>query len=127
MEGFTLKELFKNDINYSELQFLNKHLKNYLDLYGKPMLPKRTVPGEKWPSNQWPKELIEVTCALLFGFRKINDGNHDSMTRYKLIDDLVDLQIAYPHKKCWGFGVPYYDGDYWMELVEQVTGEKRFS
>jgi len=115
--GFTLKEIF-TDIDGSEIQFLNKHLKRYMSLHKEVMLPKRTIKGERFVSNQWDFALFGVVCALLSGFREIKNQQNQKGFGYENIEELVDLQIDYPFKKGWGFGMPYFNGA-WEFFADQ--------
>lgn len=106
--GFCIKELFK-DINKSEIAFLNKALKQhcheYVRAYG-----KRVLPGETYPSNEWPDELKTLSCALLTLHRRGKDPKQ-----------IIEEQIDYPAHKGWGFGVPNYNGD-WESFAEGKLG-----
>lgn len=112
--GFCVKELFK-DIDQSGISFLNKALKLHCGHYTanpRAVIHKRTLPGEKWPSNDWPDELKTLACALL--------TLHRSGVDPKII---IQSQILYPATKAWGLGVPNYNGE-WEGDVERRLGFK---
>ena len=98
---FTLKEIFPG-ITYSELQFMNNSLKQYLKSCDQPMMTKVILTGDRFPSNRYPIECRDVARILLTYFRS---SNGDKLA----IKDAVDLQIDYAGRK-WGFGAVYYCG-----------------
>lgn len=108
--GFCVKELF-HDINQSDISLLNKALKAHMNLYGREP-SKRTLPGEKWPSNEWPDELKTIACCFLILHRRD--------VRW---EEIRETQIDYPFSKGWGFGVPNYNGE-WEPHDEKLLGFK---
>jgi hypothetical protein len=108
--GFCVKELFP-DIDQSGISFLNKALKLHCSHYNA-TVGKRTLPGEKWPSNEWPDVVKTLACALL--------TLHRSGVDPKII---LQSQILYPITKEWGIGIPNYNGE-WEGDVERRLGFK---
>lgn len=129
MKDWTLKETFP-DITHVELAWMNKTLKRYLELAGKPMLPKVTAPGDRFPSNQWPYEMGKVACAYLDGHREASKGKPPvgadwseqgayEWNRQRALEELLETHEMALDK--WGFGIPYYDGGDWTDWPQALV------
>lgn len=117
--GFTIKELLGENISKQSISFLNKQLKRYLELSNTEPFPRRIIKGESYPSNQWHDDLKLITCALYYGYNEIINKKLNWFEEKELINELVDLQIDYTIHKQWGFGVPYYSGD-WEDRAKKL-------
>ncbi len=71
---------------------------------------KRTLPGEKWPSNVWPDETKILACAMLTCRRIGMDP-----------EIIMHEQILTPARKGWGLGVPNYNGN-WEPHAKKALG-----
>lgn len=116
--GFVLKEAFK-DITGPEVSFLSKHLKTVVAEKKLTMPSKRTLAGERYPSNVWPTAVDSFACALLYGFRnaeKIADyRERDQYLRYEVLERYVE----YPLQKGWD--TTNCDG-LWEGMHQQIFG-----
>jgi hypothetical protein len=130
--GFCLKELFPG-ISLQEISFLSKHLKRYLELEGRRPLPKRTLSGERYPSNQWDFKIADIACSLLWGFREYSSKGTESYDEWKekneRLQEFVEQHIDYPSGK-WGYGTANYDGDWqvfmddaYRDLLDKLSGK----
>lgn len=106
-EGFTVKELFE-DLNSSEIYFLNRALKKAMECEGAPMLPKRIVAGERFESNQWPNYFRRHAIGLLVGFRKTLE-THGYVPK-AVQDELIETYVEMPIQK-WGL-TPNFTGEW---------------
>jgi len=83
---FTIKELYQ-DTTRSEIIFLNKRLKRILELKKADPPPKITIPGEAWPSNQWPAWSEVYACAFLMAFRRASGDKEILENAIKSIEE----------------------------------------
>jgi len=83
---FTIKELYQ-DTTRSEIIFLNKRLKRILELKKAETPPKITIPGEAWPSNQWPIWSSAYASAFLIAFRKASGDKETLEDAIKYIEE----------------------------------------
>lgn len=105
---FAVKEIFK-DITRGEILFLNKGLKHLLDLREEKRPPDTYLPGETYPSHQYPSWMVDHACALLVGHREFEDkGCHFGFTS---LADIMDIYIDYPQSKGWD-KTPFYNGEW---------------
>jgi len=122
-ETYTVKELFGNDLTRKEIMFLNKWLKKLMELEKRPMLLRRTVFGDSYPSNQWPKWTAHYACGLLVGLRNLDNEHGYGVDE----NDVGDRYVLMPQRK---WGAPNYSGE-WEDSeelgkVEQYFGEKLY-